>query len=423
METFGELDNIEVLVIEGDQATGQQIMSLLATSGTFQQRILAPDRPLMAAPGWTGPGMVLVGLDDDRLQRLAYARKVQSAYPSAGIIGYTGTYTADVLGEAMNGGARRVLRFPFDLATLRQAVRDVREELRSIVGQAPVAHGAGSHAPAMVVPEHGVLQSALNRVITVFSPKGGVGCSTLAVNLAVALQAMGHASVLMDGNISFGSADVFLNLQHTRSILQLVGEVQQITREAVLDTLVEHSTGLKVLLAPSRPEEGDSIRGDHLQRVLGLLKQEFRFTIVDTWPSFDERVLAMLETADQILVPIGPELPAMKNLKQFLRVAQLLNYQMEKITLVLMRANSVPPGHLRDIERFLDQELRWRVISDGKRTTSAANTGMPFVLSSRDAEISQNVFDLARFVAGETDTPRGAQRNPPGLVGGLLRRR
>src|SRR5579875_3205137 len=114
MATNGDLENTEVLVIEGSQAVAQQLMALLATSGTFQPRILAPDRALMAAPGWTGPGVVLVGLDADRQQRLAYARRVQTSYPSAIIIGYTSNYIADALAEAMNWGARRVLRYPFD---------------------------------------------------------------------------------------------------------------------------------------------------------------------------------------------------------------------------------------------------------------------------------------------------------------------
>lgn len=378
-------------------------MALLATSGTFQPRILAPDRPLMAAPGWTGPGVVLVGLDADRQQRLAYAQRVRSSYPGAIVIGYTSNYIADALAEAMNWGARRVLRYPFDLAALRQAVHDVQEELRGLVGQPPGAPANSVAVPPPRHPEQAAASSRQNRVVAVFSPKGGVGSSTLAVNLAVALQLGGNPTALVDGNISFGSVDVFLNLQHTRSILQLVGEVQQITGDTVMEALVEHSTGLQVLLAPSRPEEGDSIRGEHLQRILGLLKQHFHFTITDLWPSFDERVLAVLEYADQILVPIGPELPAMKNLKQFLRVAQLLNYDMDKITIVLIRANSVPPGHLKDIERFLDQPLRWRVVSDGKRTTNAANTGMPFVMSARDAVISQNILDIARFLTGEQE--------------------
>jgi pilus assembly protein CpaE len=398
-----EGDNLEVVVIEGNQTIAQQLMGLLASAG-FTPHVLAPDRALMAAPGWTGPEVLLIGLDAERPQRLAYARRVQGAYPSAIIIGYTSNYTADALGEAMSAGARRVLRYPFEISALRQAVNDVREEVRLLTG--PIASAPTAQVAPRPVSPISTAVATLNperphQLIALFSPKGGVGTSTLAVNLALALQLTGNQAVLVDGNISFGSLEVFLELQPVRSILQLVGDVEQMTPEAVMETLVPHSTGLQVLLAPLRPEEGDSIRGEHMQRVLNILKQRFPFTLVDTWPSYDERVLAVLEIADIILVPIGPDLPAMKNLNSFLRVARLLNYDMDKIVPVLMRANSVPPGHLKDLETFLKQELKWRVVSDGKRATAAANTGTPFVLSARDSQISQNIFDLAKSLAGD----------------------
>lgn len=418
----GETGHTEILVIEGEQNIAQEVMALLAASGTFKLRLLAPDRALMAAPGWAGPDVLLVGLDVDRPQRLAYARRVQGAYPGGVIIGYTRTYTADALAEAMQWGARRVLRYPFDLSTLRQAMRDVRDELRAIV--VPTTDGTVARPlsgrvadPPLVLPEPPIPAAKRSKVIAVFSPKGGVGCSTLAVNLAVALQVMGQPTALVDANISFGSVDVFLEIQPTRSLLQLVGDVDLVTSDAVLECLVEHSTGLQVLLAPLRPEEGDSIRGEHLQRVLSVLNQHFRFTLVDTWPSYDERVLAVLEVADIILVPIGPDLPAMKNLNSFLRVARLLNFEMEKIVPVLMRANSVSPGHLRDLEDFLKQPLRWRVVSDGKRATAAANTGTPFVLSARDSQISQNIFDLAKHLAGADEAHEPAKKTRLQQVG------
>jgi pilus assembly protein CpaE len=186
--------------------------------------------------------------------------------------------------------------------------------------------------------------------------------------------------------------------------------------------MVQHHTGLQVLLAPLRPEEGDSVRGEQMQRILNILRQVFPYTLVDTWPSYDERILAVLEIADTILVPIGPDLPAMKNLNSFLRVVRLLNYDMDKIVPVLMRSNSVPPGHLKDLEAFLKQELRWRVVSDGKRATAAANTGTPFVLSARDSQISQNVFDIARFLAGEADVSADAAKAKPPVAGRFWKR-
>jgi len=95
----------------------------------------------------------------------------------------------------------------------------------------------------------------------------------------------------------------------------------------------------------------------------------------------------------------------MKLLSSFLRVVRLLNYDMDKIIPVLMRANSVSPGHVRDIESFLKQPLFWRVVSDGKRATEAANTGTPFVLSAQDAQISQNIIQIAKFLIGVVGAP------------------
>jgi pilus assembly protein CpaE len=408
-------EHLEIVVIEGNQTVAQQLMGVLAGAG-YTPHVLAPDRSLVAAPGWAGPDVLLVSLDIDRPQRLAYARRVQGTYPAAVIIGFTSNYTADALAEAMSAGARRVLRYPFEIGALRQAVHDVREELRALTGpmaSAPRPMPAPAPANPSVAGIH--VSDRPHSLIALFSPKGGVGTSTLAVNLALALQLNGHQTALVDGNISFGSHEVFLELQPVRSILQLVGDVDQLTPDTVVEAMVQHHSGLQVLLAPLRPEEGDSVRGEQLQRILQILKQLYPFTLVDTWPSYDERVLAVLEIADTILVPIGPDLPAMKNLNSFLRVVRLLNYDMDKIVPVLMRSNSVPPGHLKDLESFLKQELRWRVVSDGKRATAAANTGTPFVLSARDSQISQNVFDLARFLAGGSEAeeePAKAKSQP-----------
>jgi len=413
----GESGRLEIVVIEGNQAASRQILSVLSSNPDFNTRMLAPDRALTAHAGWTGPDLLLVGLDSDAIQRLAYARRVQTAYPLAIIIGYATHQSPDLMAQAMSAGARRVLRLPFELGTLQQAIEDIRAEPPGRTPPMPIIQPPGPGAVRDLGAQMAGAPSYDNQVIVLFSPKGGVGCSTLAVNLAVALQQMGHPTALLDGNISFGSVEIFLELQPTHSILQLIGDPEQLNTELVQDTMVTHSSGLKVLLAPLRPEEGDGVRGEHLQRIVSILKSEFRFTLVDTWPSYDERVLAMLEVADLILVPIGPDLPAMKNLNSFLRVARLLNYDMSKIIPVLMRSNSVPPGHLKELEAFLKQPLKWRVVSDGKRATDAANSGTPFVLSAKDAPISQNVFEIARFLADHvsaTVTPKSQNKTPSG---------
>jgi pilus assembly protein CpaE len=206
---------------------------------------------------------------------------------------------------------------------------------------------------------------------------------------------------LVDGNISFGNAGVFLNLPPSKNILQLVGDPAGIGEATVEEALVSHPSGLKVLLAPIEPEAGEMIHSEHLRQIIAVLRARYDYVVVDTWPSYDERVLALLEVADQILIPTGPELPSIKNLAAFLRVAGLLGYPKDKLIPVLMRANSVTPDHLRDIESFLKQPLVWRIVSDGKRVMQSVNNGEPFVLTEESAPVSQNIYALARMLDGQ----------------------
>jgi pilus assembly protein CpaE len=396
--------HLDAFVIESNPEIGLHLKQVLTSAG-YASYVVAGDRPLIAMPEWSGPSILLIGIDDDLSRRRGYARRIQALYPQMVVIGYSVEFTADVLEAAMAAGARRLLQLPISVEALKRAVVEAREELETLTGTIDALTKMRLEQPEQLAPEPSgaAAPEKSHRTIVVFSPKGGVGTSTLAVNLAAALQVTGHPAALVDGNLSFGSHDVFLNLPPSRSMLQLAGDAEQMTGDAVAEALTRHSTGLQVLLAPLQPEEGDRVRPTHIKRMLELLRQRFSFTVVDTWPGFDDRVLAMLECGDIILVPFGPDMPAMKNLHTFLRVASLLNYDESRIIPVLMRADSVAPGYILDIEGFLKKELRWRVVSDGKRATQAATAGTPFVLGARDAQISRNIYELARFLAGDPE--------------------
>ena len=148
---------------------------------------------------------------------------------------------------------------------------------------------------------------------------------------------------IVDGNISFGNVGVFLNLSPSQEHVAS-GRDPRHPGASVEDVLLPHPAACSVMLAPLKPEEGDTIHGEHLRQIIAILRPRYDYVVVDTWPSYDERVLAMLDVADQILVPTGPELPSIKNLAAFLRVARLLEYPTDKIIPVLMRANSVSPA-------------------------------------------------------------------------------
>jgi len=338
-----------------------------------------------------GPGPDVLLVPVDAADAFETARRIIARAPACAVVIFGHGITVDMLSQAMSLGARRNLQHPFTAKDLVKAVEGAADEMKPLVEKARLTSVAAHEA---------VEAPRQSKVLTVFSPKGGVGTSTLAVNMACALTKMGRRVVIVDGNISFGNIGVFLNIAPSKSMLQLIGDPAGITEASVMDTLLPHASGVKVLLAPLKPEEAENVHGDHLRAIIAILQKQFDYVVVDTWPSYDERVLAMLESAHQVLLPMGPELPSVKNIAAFLRVTRLLNYPKDKLVPILMRADSVSPSHLRDLETFLKQPLTWRIVSDGRRVTSSINTGQPFVLSSPTAAVSQNVFALAQMIDG-----------------------
>jgi pilus assembly protein CpaE len=243
-------------------------------------------------------------------------------------------------------------------------------------------------APTPVLP---------HRLIVITSPKGGVGTSTIAVNLAVALQISGYDTVVVDANLNFTSHSVLLDLVPGRSIADLAG-IEDLNRATVLAALSAHPSGLRALLGPEEPEQGDRVLPEDIQAVLGLLQEQFVFTVVDACPCFDGRVLSALEMAHTILVPISPDLPTMKNVNSYLRVIDLLHFDLSKLQLIMVRADSITAREMRGIESAIKRDIPLRVVSDGQRTTEAANAGMPFLLSAPESPISQDVLAIARLM-------------------------
>ena len=291
---------------EEDPAIVDRVTEQLSDLG-YTPAVVFDELPFLPPAEWSGPDIVLIGLEGPLAARTAFARGAHVRYPRALILGYTLEYTADVLAEAMAVGIRRVLPYPFGTAMLRQTIEAVRVEIQAITAHVATSSPidlsvrARPQVPRVITPE------IPHQLIAISSPKGGVGTSTLAVNLAAALQALGHATALVDLNLNFASHSVFLDLRSNKSLSDLV-DADEITQETLASVLVRHSSGLHALLGPEQPEDGERILFEHIQQALSILRDSFVFTIVDACPCFDGRVLAALEMSNAILVPVCPDL-------------------------------------------------------------------------------------------------------------------
>ncbi len=257
----------------------------------------------------------------------------------------------------------------------------------------------------------------LGKVLAVFSPKGGVGRTTIAVNLALAAaQLSDRKVVLVDGDLTFGDVAVMLNLPPTRTISDLIPYTNQLDEELLDTVLATHPSGLRVLLAPPKPELADLVTPEHMSLILARLRELFDYVIVDTMVTPNDLTLAILDAADKVLVVTTPEIPAIKNVRAFLDTAAALGYPPEKIELILNRADASPGLNISEIEATLGRRFTAQVSSGGLAVVEAANRGNPVVLSDPGSEVAQSIFSLTKTLIPE------ATGTPPRPSGPRLRR-
>ena len=313
----------------------------------------------------------------------------------------------DYLRRSMLAGAREFLVKPFSADELVNAVRHVHELQRLKRSRAPqqVPLAAGRD-PGEGDP--GPRQKG--RIICFFSPKGGVGRTTISTNLAVALrQSTGEEVVLVDGSLAFGDIAVILNMPaKAKTIADLVGSFDNLDPDILDTVLMSHSSGIKVLLAPPAPEAAEQITAANMKRVLELVRERYAYVIVDTWPSFQDVVLTMLDTADIIVTLMTLEITSLKNVRVFLEIAEKLGYPEGKVQLVANRNDSSGGIRPADVEASLGRPIRHTIVSDGRTLVLAVNRGVPFAISHKDTQVAKDVFALAAKLAvreGDEEAP------------------
>lgn len=367
------------------------------------------------------PDVVLMDINMPDMDGIAATEALLSQVPEAQVIMMSVQGEQDYLRRAMLAGAREFLPKPIGAEELYSAIRHVHRlatTQRRYVSAPQV--GGGDAEPA----------GAQGQIIAVFSPKGGVGTSSIACNLAVALRQLTNKKVaLVDGNLTFGDIGVIMNLVSTKTVADLANRISEIDRDLLNDVLATHASQVKILLAPPNPQTGELVTADHLRSILELMKKEFDYVVVDTQSSFQDRALASLDMADRIVALMTLEIPCIKNIKLFLEVAELLEYPNEKTILVLNKADNRLGMRVENVEENIQHKVALQIANAGHEMTLAVNQGVPLVIAKRDHSTSKDIFALAKMLssglaaqtAGAAKTEKAPEKS--GLFGRLLARR
>ncbi len=346
------------------------------------------------------PDIVLMDINMPDMDGIATTERLASAAPAAAVVMMSVQGEADYLRRSMLAGAREFLVKPFSSDELTSSIRQVHTRERE--KQSRIAPLAAAPTSAASMPA-GARSGEPGMVVAVFSPKGGVGKTTVAVNMAVAaVSELGKKVVVVDGSFQFGDVGVLLNLNpKNKSIADLIPEVEAGELESVDTFVINHSAGIRVLLAPPSPEMAELITPGGVKKVIEALRRDHDLVVVDCTSYFNDTTLAILDSADVILTMLSLEITSIKNMRLFLEVTQQLGYETGKVRLVLNRADSALGIRVADVEHSIGRKVDDTIVSDGRSVVYALNRGVPFFLSNREAQVSQDILRLTRAVVGE----------------------
>jgi pilus assembly protein CpaE len=395
-------DQIRVLIVDDIPETRDHLTKLLGFESDIEVvGSAASGSESLTMAGTMLPDVVLMDINMPDMDGIAATEKLSAQVPTASVVMMSVQGEADYLRRSMLAGAREFLVKPFSSDELTASIRQVytrERDKQSRMTAMPAMAGtpSGSSSAAEDGGQDG-------QIIAIFSPKGGVGRTTVAVNLAVAAATeLGKSVVLMDGSFQFGDVGVLLNLNpKNKSIADLVPELEAGELESIDTFVINHSAGIRVLLAPPSPEMAELITPSGVKRVLEALRKNHELVIVDCTSWFNETTLAILDAADVVLTMLSLEITSIKNMRLFLEVADQLGYEPNKVKLVLNRADSSLGIRVADVESSIGRKVDHTIVSDGRSVVYALNRGVPFFLSNREAQVSQDILRLAQSVAGE----------------------
>ena len=367
-------EQIRLLVIEDVPQVASHMRALLQAQSQIKMLdvVDAGDRAV-AAVAELKPDIVIVdALLQGRTSGQQVAKAIRESEPQVGVVMVT--VPQNPVQEDPSRGIDAILKMPFSGFDLTTIVRKTYEE-RSIT-----ASRAGS------------------MMVSLFSPKGGVGRTTIAYNLAVALGAAGHKVCLVDGSLQFSDLRGLLRVPAVApSIVNL--PTDRIRESDVAEVAWKDPSGIDVMLAPPRVEMAEMVTVRDVEKALSILRQLYEFVIVDTRAALSDDVLVFLDASDLILQVLTYDSMAIRGLVMANEAFDAIGYPPTKLATVVNRSDSSGGFTRPDVEAALGRQIDYEVVSDGHLVVSANNEGVPFVTGSPQAPISQGIARMAESLS------------------------
>ncbi len=348
------------------------------------------------------PGIVILDLYPSSEAALLLAERIFQQYPQTVLIVTTIDTSPDLAIRAMRAGVREFLSKPLRKEEVENALRSGMRILSRM------------HAG----------EERNGKVISVFGVKGGVGATTVAANLAVNLSSRSGKDVLLvDANLQFGNAALFLNLKPRHSLVDVAMHVSELDPESLRQSVPKHDTGVGLLAAPLRLEDTEHLTPDHVEHLIGLLRATYDYIIVDLPKVLDDTTVKFLDSADAILTVMTADIPSISNALRCLDAFRRLEYGESKVFPVLNRYDPASSSAVEELQKTLKYPLFWKIPNQDYATIiGSINQGIPLGTAAPKSPVSQSLAGMADRLngSGHGESPESLNGEREGILKRLL---
>ncbi len=346
------------------------------------------------------PDVIVMDINMPDMDGITATEAIRKKVPFIQIVVLSVQNDANYMRKAMLAGARDFLTKPPMIDELTAAIRRAgdlahEEKLKQTQIFQPNAM-TGPLNPQMLMH---MPMMTMGKIICVYSPKGGTGCTTVATNLGVGLKTQDNKVAIVDANLLYGNVAVFLNEHGKNSILDLIDRANDLDPEIINDVMVENKlTGIHMMPSPKDPELNDSQKGEPVSKVLTYLKQLYNFIIIDTTSYLTEVVQTCLDIADYIVLITTQDIPSIKTSNQFLTLADASGISRDKLIFVMNRYDKRIAISPERVGESLKQTILVAIPFEERITTSAMNRGIPFMVDNKVAPAGKAISSLVEVI-------------------------
>jgi pilus assembly protein CpaE len=312
-------------------------------------------------------------------------------FPNASVVAILQTNDPLTAQQVMLAGARAFLISPFSQINLSSTLRRVSE----LEGR---RQQTMTYVPSAIPEATRPLRS-----VTVYSPRGGTGVTSIATNTAIALaEETGKKVLLFEGKVFFGHLEVMLNMKVQNTLADLIPHATNMDDALVRDVVAPHPSGIHVLMAPSNVQIAQGIRAEDIYNVYIGVSRMYDYIVVDAGGPLTDISVTLMDAADRILLVTSPDLASLHDTSRFLQLSRSLAYPMDKILMILNKSGAEGGIKQRDIESVLHNQIYHLVPNDPANVLRSINRGIPFLVYYTRSPASKSIQQLARNLSAIT---------------------